>query len=242
MSNENVSRAYKFIRHKILSSEYAPGVQLGAKPLAEKIGVSRTPVRDALRQLETEGLVVIRPRLGATVKFMSLHDFKEHCGVRQALECYAAGLAAANRTDSELEEIRQSHQAMEDLFSTLKKRVDRDEYDVAMAREDIRFHMAIMAAAKNSLLKSEILRLRLINRVVGGVTSIHAVGKDGEISPERRDAATLKEHADILNAIAARDVAAAKSAMEFHIQDIIDHSIKKMGVEESSQINSEFGL
>jgi DNA-binding GntR family transcriptional regulator len=199
-------------------------------------------VRDALRQLETEGLVVIRPRLGATVKFMSLQDFKEHCGVRQALECYAAGLAAANRTDSELEEIRQSHQAMENLFSTPKKRVDRDEYDVAMAREDIRFHMAIMAAAKNALLKSEILRLRLINRVVGGVTSIHAAGKVGEISLERRDAATLKEHADILNAIAARDVAAAKSAMEFHIQDIIDHSIKKMGVEESSQINSEFGL
>lgn len=242
MSNENTSRAYKYIRRKILSSEYAPGAALGTKPLADEIGVSRTPVRDALRQLENDGLVVIRPRLGATVKFMSLQDFKDHCGLRQALESYAAGLAAANRTDSEVEEIRQALQAMKDLFATLKKRADRDDYQAAMAKEDIRFHMAIMMAAKNALVKNEILRLHLINRVVAGVTPMFAVEVDGESSLEKRDSATLKEHADIFNAIVARNVAAAKAAMEYHIQDIIDHSIKKMGVEESSRISSEYGL
>lgn len=242
MSSENTSRAYKFIRSKILSGEYAPGMPLGTKPLAEEIGVSRTPVRDALRQLETDGLVVIQPRLGATVKFMALQAFKDHCGLRLALESYAAGLAAANRTEAELEEIRQALQAMKDIFATLSKRTDRDEYQAAMAREDIRFHMGIMAAAKNALLKDEILRLHLINRVVAGVTPMFAVAVDGESSLERRDFATLKEHTDIFNAIAAKDVAAAKTAMENHIQDIIDHSIKKMGVEESSRLSSEYGL
>lgn len=243
MTAENTGRAYKFIRQKILSGEHAPGFQLGTEPLAEKTGVSRTPVRDALRQLESEGLVVIRPRLGATVKFMSLDDFKEYCGVRQALETYAAGLAAVHRTDAELEEIRRSLLAMKELLATLRKRVDRQEYQTAMAKEDIRFHVAIMAAAKNNLLKSEILRLHLINRVVaGGVTTMRVVELSDREELEKRDAKTLKEHTDIFDAISAKKVAVAKAAMEFHIQDIIDHSVKKMGVEESSRIHSEYGL
>ena len=243
MSSENTSRAYRFVRQKILSGEYAPGIQLGTKPLADKIGVSRTPVRDALRQLETEGLVVIRPRLGATVKFMSLGDFKDHCGVRQALETYAAGLAAAHRTDAELGEIRQALEAMQGLLATLKKRVDREEYQSAMAREDIRFHVAVMAAAKNALLKSEILRLQLINRVVaGGATTMHVVVAADRNGLEKRDAKTLQEHTEIFDAIVSKDVAAAKAAMEFHIQDVIDHSVRKMGVEESSRIHAEYGL
>ena len=242
MNSENTSCAYKFIRGKILSGEYPPGASLSTKPLADETGVSRTPVRDALRQLETDGLVMIRPGLGATVKFMSLQDFKDHCGLRKALEGYAAGLAAENRTDSELEEIRQANQAMKSLFATLKKRADRDEYQAAMAREDIRFHIAVMMAAKNALLKNELLRLHLINRVVAGVTPMFTIVVDGENRLEKRDSATLREHTDIVDAIAARDVAAAKAAMEYHIQDIIDHSIKKMGVEESSRINSEYGL
>jgi len=243
MSSENTARAYRFIRQKILSGEYAPGVQLGTKPLAEKSGVSRTPVRDALRQLETEGLVVIRPRLGATVKFMSLHDFKEHCGVRQALETYAAGLAAAHRSEAELADIRHSLKAMKNLLATLKRQADREEYQTSMAREDIRFHVAIMVAAKNTLLKSEILRLHLIDRVVaGGAATIQVVRMNDRSGLEKRDVRTLKEHTDIFDAIAAKDVAAAKAAMEFHIQYIIDHSVRKMRVEESARINSEHGL
>ena len=77
MNSENTCRACKFIRAKIPSAEYPPGVPPGTKPMADEIGVSRTPVRDALRQLETDRLVMIRPGLGAPVNFMLLQDFKE---------------------------------------------------------------------------------------------------------------------------------------------------------------------
>jgi len=239
----NTSRAYEFIRRKILSSDFPPGVALNAKTLAGKIGVSRTPVRDALRQLETEGLVVIRPRLGAMVKVMLLQDFTDHCGVRLALESYAAGQSALLRTDAELAEIRDSVQAMKELLATLPTRVDLDAYQADLAKQDIRFHVAILAAAKNLLLRSEILRLHLINRVVGGTASTMFVsGRSDRAGLEARDAKTLREHSEILEAIAAKDAAAAKAAMEFHIQDIIDHSLKKMSVDEASRLNAEYGF
>ncbi len=243
MIANNTSRAYEFIRRKIISSDFPPGEALSAKTLAGKIGVSRTPVRDALRLLETEGLVVIRPRLGAMVKFMSVQDFTDHCGVRLALESYATGTAAVLRTDADLAEIRDSVQAMKELLAALPTRADLDAYQADMAKQDIRFHVAIMTAARNALLKSEILRLHLINRVVAGsAATMNVVGRNDRDGVEERDANTLQEHSDIYEAIAAKDAAAAKAAMESHIQDIIDHSVKKMGVEETSRLNSEYGL
>ena len=95
-------------------------------------------------------------------------------------------------------------------------------------REDVRFHVAIMSAAKNDLMKKEILRLHLINRVVVGTRS-----SDGD--PERptlkeeadtRRLKVLASHREIFKAIAGRDGPAAKMAMENHIQELIEHSLR----------------
>jgi DNA-binding GntR family transcriptional regulator len=173
---------------------------------------------------------------------MDLQDFKDHCGLRQALESHAAGLAAANHTNSELEEIERALQAMRDVFATLKKRKDYDEYQAEMAKEDVRFHMAIMTAAKNALLKSEILRLHLIDRVVAGVSPMYALAVEGAINLKKRDARTIAEHTDIFKGIETKNVAKAKAAMEHHMQDNIDQCIKKMRLEEASRVGSEFGI
>ena len=79
------------------------------------IEVSRTPVRDALRKLETDGLVTIRAHLGASVKKMELKEFREMCDLRLALESHAAGLAATNHTEADLSEIRYALEAMRRL-------------------------------------------------------------------------------------------------------------------------------
>ena len=94
MKSVNTDVAYNHIRKRILSGEYPPGHPLMTELLANEIKVSRTPVRDALRKLETDGLVTIQAHLGASVKKMQLKEFREMCDLRLALESHAAGLAA----------------------------------------------------------------------------------------------------------------------------------------------------
>ena len=115
MKSVNTDVAYEHIRKKILNGEYLPGRPLMTEVLAEEIGVSRTPVRDALRKLETDGLVSIQPHLGASVKKIQLKEFRELCDLRLALESHAAGLAARNRSDADLHEIRFALEAMRRL-------------------------------------------------------------------------------------------------------------------------------
>src|SRR3954463_3325679 len=181
MKNVNSDVAYDYIRKKILNGEYAPGQALMTKDLSSEIGVSRTPVRDALRQLEADGLVIIRAHLGASVKTMDLKEYRELCGLRLALESYAAGLAAGNRTDTDLQEIRFALESMRKLTEKIVAAKEEETLLAELGREDVRFHIAIMSAAKSDLIKKEILRLHLINRVVVGPapgTSKIVVGKE----------------------------------------------------------------
>src|SRR5438132_2081929 len=102
MSNFSSDVAYDYIRKRILNGDFRSGQSLMTKVLAKETGLSRTPIRDALRQLESDGLVTIRARLGASVTSMDLEEYGELCGLRLALESYGAGLAARNRTDTGL--------------------------------------------------------------------------------------------------------------------------------------------
>lgn len=233
----NTDIAYKFIREKILNGVYAAGMPLASKNLSKEIGVSRTPVRDALRQLEADGIVIIKPRIGASVRSMDLQEFKELCGLRQALETYAAGLAAHNRSESELEEIRAALDAMRVIVEKMIKTSDDRELLGDLAREDVRFHLAIINVAKNELIKKEIMRLSLINRVV----SASPVGKKGreDLTTRRR---VLESHQEIFAAIAKKDVTAAKDAMERHLQTNLEKVIQLMGVKERSRFHTDLGI
>src|SRR5579859_1576478 len=151
MANLHTDKAYRHIRQRILSGAYAPGQALQTNTLSDEIGVSRTPVRDALRQLETEGLVSIRPRLGAQVRSMDFKQFRDICGLRLALEVYAAGLAAHRRTEEELIEIKSALDAMGALVDQMSS-LEGAAADEALERlkiEDIRFHVGILGAARN---------------------------------------------------------------------------------------------
>src|SRR5690606_14225009 len=124
-----------------------PGYPLMTQNLSTEIGVSRTPVRDALRQLETDGLVVIRTRMGASVKTMDVKEYREVCGLRLALEVYAAGLAAENRTLDELHEMEEAVDAMHRLTDACIATEDDDQEIIKELRhEDVRFHVAIISS------------------------------------------------------------------------------------------------
>jgi DNA-binding GntR family transcriptional regulator len=234
MKNVNSDIAYDYIRKRILSGSYRSGYPLMTKELAAEIGVSRTPVRDALRQLEADGLVVIRAHLGASVMTMTFKEFKEMCGLRLALESYAAGLAAENRTSDELDEMQLAVNALRLLTTRHLAAPEKDPATIEeLKREDVRFHIAIIGAAQNQLLKKEVLRLHIVSRVV----TTGVVSPDGYLSYDkaaddahRRD--VQEHHEKIYEAIKAGDAAGAKATMELHIQDIIDTKIKQMSYAE----------
>ena len=229
MKNVNSDIAYDYLKKRILNGEYAPGQALMTNVLAPEIGVSRTPIRDALRQLETDGLVSIQPRLGASVKKMDLRAFRESCELRLALESHAAGLAARQRTELDLHEISLALEEMRRITDEVLAGGDSAKLIPMLAREDVRFHLAIITAAKNDLMKKEILRLHLINRVVTSPALAKNVQTRQDVAGDhshRRE--VLKCHEEIYRAIAAGEAGAAKKAMEQHIQDIIDRTIQRL--------------
>ena len=159
MKSVNSEVAYDHIRRQILSGNYPPGHALMTEALAEEIGVSRTPVRDALRKLEADGLAVIQPRLGARVKKLDKREFREMCELRMALEAQTAGLAAKNRTQEDLHDIEVALITMRDITSGLMKSRAKAPSLNKLALEDVRFHIAIMSAAKNELMKLSLIHI-----------------------------------------------------------------------------------
>ena len=226
--NVNSDRAYAHIRKRILNGEYPPGQVLMTEYLSEEIGVSRTPVREALQELRAEGLVTIQPRLGASVKKMDQKEFEELCDLRTALEGHAAGLAALRWNEAHLREIRYALEAMRDLTDKIIAAESEEVLLSNLVREDVRFHIGIITAAQNSLLKKEILRMHLINKVVSRGKSPTT---PQEITTDRR--AVLASHQEIYDAIARRDSQTAERAMKQHIAEIVGKVLNRMASSQS---------
>src|ERR1051326_6185683 len=98
-------RVYEYLREEILAERLQPGTELLEVPLSEELGVSRGPIREAIRRLAAEGLVTVRPRRGAVVRSLSKDEFLELYQVREALEVMAVRLAVPRLGDEDLEEL-----------------------------------------------------------------------------------------------------------------------------------------
>lgn len=129
------------IRDAILSGDFPAGMRLTELQLADEMGVSRTPIREAIRNLEQEGLVVMIPRRGAYVADVSIHDINEVYEIRTALETLAAGLAAERIEDSEIEE-------MDKYLIATRTYVSRLDY-TKIVEMDTAFHDVIYKASRN---------------------------------------------------------------------------------------------
>ena len=221
--NVNSQRAFEYIRKKILSGEYAPGHVLMTEYLSAEIGVSRTPVREALHELRAEGLVTIRPRVGASVKSMDQKEFEELCDLRTAVEGHAAGLAAMRWTEPQLREIRFALEAMRELTHRSVTPDTANPVLNELVREDVRFHIGIITAAQNQLMKQEILRMHLINRVVAGARTPESTA---DVIAARDS--VQASHEAIFDALTRRDASAAERAMKQHINEIVEKVLRRM--------------
>ncbi|HEY8426120.1 MAG TPA: GntR family transcriptional regulator [Limnochordales bacterium] len=191
---------FEALREAIITGALKPGERLMEVQLADELGVSRTPVREAIRKLEHEGFVVMIPRKGAYVADISLKDVVEIFDVRTALEALAAQLAAERASDEDLERT-------ERILVEYGECVESG--DIARLIEvDTRFHEAIYQMAGNSRLKQ---MLSLLGEQVMRYRTMTLSHK-----PRMRKA--LEEHRRIVEAIAARDAQRAARLAREHIE------------------------
>lgn len=227
-----MGKALAYIRNAILSGRFPAGSALPTTNLAEEIGVSRTPVRDALRQLETEGLVTIAPRQEARVKELTIEEDKAIGEILIALESYTAQLAALRRTKEDLERIRHFCTALEELASLAQPQAEAGERQRAIDSADSSFHIAIMNTARNGQVKAEILRLLLIRSLIRSPQNSKAPAGSA-IPPAEREAAhrleeTVDAHKKILHAIESQSAEGAYAAMRDHLESSLKRRLRSL--------------
>ena len=205
------------LREAIRKGVLKPGERLMEIQLSEELGVSRTPVREAIRKLELEGYVVMMPRRGTYVASMSIRDVNEIFEIRTALESLSNGLAAERITDEELEQLQR-------LIVMIGGYVKDGNID-KIVETDIEFHDLLYKAARN-------------NRLVGIISNLREQltrFRTLSMSHPGRLEATLDEHRVIVEAIAQGDVKAAQQAAERHMENSEKTLMKAMEALQNSE-------
>lgn len=188
------------LREAIRGGVLKPGERLMEIQLAEELGVSRTPVREAIRKLELEGYVIMMPRRGTYVANLSIRDVNEVFEIRTTLDSLASGLAAERITDEELERL-------ERLLVLIGEYIEQNDME-KIVETDMEFHDILYQASRNARLVGIIYNLReQLTRFRS--TSMAYPGRLKE---------TLEEHIRIVEAIAQGNVELAQKAAEDHME------------------------
>lgn len=209
---------YEELKMQILTGAIAPGTRMMEVELAQQIGVSRTPIREAIRKLEKEGLVIIKPRRGAYASQVSTEDMVEILEVRQNMEGLAAYFAASRMQPDQLTELKKIS----------------EKYDVAvsegnmedMIKGDTKFHRIIVESCNNKIL------VQMIEQLQELVLRFRYIYYDDFSRAENMP----EEHKIILHAIESKDAEAAREAAELHInrmkQLVIKENVQPKNAEE----------
>jgi DNA-binding GntR family transcriptional regulator len=193
------------IADSVLSGEFAPGLRLDESGLAERYGVSRTPVREALRRLASTGLIEVKPRRGAMVAKATSAQLEKLFGAMAEIEATCARLAAMGMTPIE----RRRLQSLQEAMAAIVQRDDRDAYAAA----NVGFHEQIYVGAHNEILAD----------IATGLRRRVAPFRRAQFRTEGRLSRSHAEHAAVVKAILACDAATAHAAM-FHHMSLVEDS------------------
>lgn len=188
---------YALLLHAIDAGEYPPGARLIETELAVRLGVSRTPVRQALGRLEAQGVVARDARGGLSVASLDYDQLGELYEVREMAESLAARLAARHASPTEID-------LLHELVEIDRKRVDDP---AALAQGNRAFHLQLHRASHNRYLIQTLENMRRASALVSGTT----------LTVPGRGAESIEEHAVIVAAIAARDEPDAEAAARRHV-------------------------
>jgi DNA-binding GntR family transcriptional regulator len=189
------------LREAIVNGILKPGERLMEIQLAEELGVSRTPVREAIRKLELEGFVVMIPRRGTYVADLSIKDINEVFEIRTALDVLAAGLAVERITEDELEQL-------ERLLVEIGELIEEDDAD-KIVESDSQFHDILYRASRNDRL------VGIINNLREQFTRFRSIS----IQYPGRMQKSVEEHRRLVEAIASRDTDLAQQLAREHMEN-----------------------
>ena len=205
-------KVFAIIEEAVLNDKYKKGESLIESKLATELGVSRTPIREALTQLEHEGLVQLIPNKGALVTGISPKDIQDIYTIRMMIEGLAARWAAENITGEEIKELKEAVDLEE--FYTSKADIEH------LIQLDSRFHQVIYKASKSRPL---MYMLQTFHHYIQRART-QSIGTPG------RAQKALNEHKAILQAISARDGAKAELLTAAHIQKAQANLLKALSL------------
>jgi DNA-binding GntR family transcriptional regulator len=206
-------RAYDQLKEAIVFGKIRPGDALSENILANALDMSRTPVREALKELANEGLVEISPGRGAFVKEVSIKDIEEICELRTVLECQAAKTAIHNITDSEI-------RGEEDVWRSFMERVKKgDIIDwETISRHDNEFHSLIIDKCENARLKS-IMNTLSSQSLRYQVMAAQALNNVDE---------TIRLQLEVIDLLKERDVDKLVANLKVHIEGTKEIIVKEI--------------
>ncbi|RQP25896.1 GntR family transcriptional regulator [Piscinibacter terrae] len=190
-------RVAERLRERIVAHSMAPGSWIDEQALTGELGISRTPLREALKVLAAEGLVTMKPRRGAYVTEVSERDLSEVFHLLALLESDAAAVVAAQGSDEQLAELAALHGQLEATVA------ERDAFFAANER----FHMRLLEIADNRWRNQMVADLRKVMKLYRH----HSLFKQGRLE------ASLKEHRKIMAALKARDADKVRELMQQHL-------------------------
>ena len=191
---------FKTLREAIITGDLQPGERLMEIKLANELGVSRTPVREAIRKLELEGLVIMTARKGAEVAPINEKDLKEVLEIRKSLESLACELSCRNVKDSDIRKLRSINQE-------IARGVDNEDIEL-ITKKDVEFHEIINTLTDNQRLIQMLHQLKE-----------HIFRYRFEYIKEMKNKQTIvDEHNRIIDAIASKDPKRASAEIEQHIE------------------------
>src|SRR6478609_4985028 len=186
----------ELLRQRIFRRELEPGSWIDEVKLAQEYGISRTPLREALKVLGAEGLVTMKVRRGAYVTEVSDRDLEEVYHLLSLLESDAAGVVAERASAAEMKELKTLHAALEGAIG------NRDKFFALNER----FHMRLLEIAGN----------RWRNQMVADLRKVMKLNRHNSLLKQGRIEESLAEHRAVMEALAARDAAGAMQRMREH--------------------------
>ena len=189
----------ELLRQRIFRRELEPGSWIDEVKLAQEYGISRTPLREALKVLAAEGLVTMKVRRGAYVTEVSEQDLAEVYHLLSLLESDAAGVVAQQATDAQLRELQTLHKELEGAVK------NRDRFFAINER----FHMRLLEIAGN----------RWRNQMVADLRKVMKLNRHNSLLKSGRIEESLAEHRRVMKALEKRDAAAAIQRMQEHFRN-----------------------
>ena len=206
-------RVFQKIREDILKGRYKENDELRENTIGKELGVSRTPVREALRQLELEGLVTIIPNRGAYVMGITHKDIWDIFMIRSYLEGLCARWAAENITDEQLDELEETL-----ILSEFQMNRESGFNTDQVTALDGRFHAALYESSGS----------RMLSRVLTDFHNYVQMARKTSFVSEERARRSIREHRQILRAIRDRDGETAEQLANEHIMHVMQN-LKKQG-------------